>query len=279
MAVLALVLNAHSIPMSPTHGEEINTWVRQMMETFEAATKIQAQLRTIRVSHEWKVWFQHHAYSLPGINPTLRSLLLKKLDSPYIASSDEDALIDDYVRYTATLQDGTTNIESESAKVAHLYGFALISARIGHWDSCFLNGNLIAGEGAQAAEWKNVANHVHPAECHLDYFERLAKPELPKSTTLPGNKRVYFQDHHGKDELADFAPQLRNSPYVEEIESGEWKSQSRRFVYKIYQHQNQWWMHLVMYKTSKGYSFLVRTTAHNKYEAELIGEELTKLYR
>jgi hypothetical protein len=101
---------------------------------------------------------------------------------------------------------------------------------------------------------------------NLDYF-------LTKSNISPADKRIHLSDHHGKKELGELCDRLKNSDYVEEMQSTDWGG--NEFIREVYENGV---VEIVLHKTDRGYAINVKTTGKDLLETKAIAEILKKKY-
>ena len=106
-------------------------------------------------------------------------------------------------------------------------------------------------------------------------FAFLANNEffLSKTTIPPLNKKIHLSDHHGKKELTDLCTRIKNSPYVEEMQSTNWGG--KRFIRKVAANGI---IEIVLYKSDKQYALNVQTTGKDFLETQAISEILSAKY-
>jgi len=96
---------------------------------------------------------------------------------------------------------------------------------------------------------------------------------LTKSDISPINKKVHLSDHHGKKELNKLCDRIKNSPYVEEMQSTNWGGKG--FIRKV---EATGLIEMVLYKTEKQYALKVQTTGKDLLETQAIAEILRDKY-
>jgi len=96
---------------------------------------------------------------------------------------------------------------------------------------------------------------------------------LTKSAISPVNKKVHLSDHHGKKELDELCDRIKNSPYVEEMQSTNWGG--KRFIRKV---EATGLIEMVLHKTEKQYALNVQTTGKDLIETQAIAEILRDKY-
>lgn len=271
MPVISLILNSHSVENVP-----VSKWATTLQTLFQKAKEVQPALKKVSVSPEFKnlIFGDQSFVSVP---PNTKSWLLSALVPPYLPQEDEAQFLDQYVENDVFIESIET--PSRPAKVSWLYGFPLLSLSIETWTKPHLTIRVEQdGTVTTKESIRNISTEEHIEKDHIEWLVTVEPAELAVSLVKPAEKRVYLQDHHGQNILKPWAEKLRNCPFIEEIESGEWKSQMNRFVRYTYLYNNHWYAHCILYQTDKGYSFLLRLSARNKYEADRIALELEKLY-
>jgi len=271
MPVLSLILNSHSVENIP-----VAEWGSTLKELFGKAKAIQPSLKKVAVSQEFKNSLGADP-SFSSVHPNTKSWLLSALIPPYLAEEDESELLDQYIENDVFIE--SVEQPSRPAKVSWLYGFPLLSNSLEPWDKPLLEirvkqDNLMP----TTSTIRNISSQNHINQDHEEWLISVSPAPLPVSALLASEKRIYLQDHHGKNILKPWAEKFRNCPWIEEIESGEWNSKVNRFFRQNYYHNGHWYAHCILHQTDKGYSLLFRLTALNKYEAERIAVELEKLY-
>lgn len=96
---------------------------------------------------------------------------------------------------------------------------------------------------------------------------------LTKTTIEPANKKVHLSDHHGKKELNELCDRIKNSPYVEEMQSTNWGG--KRFIRNF---DANGLIEIVLYKTDRQYALNVKTTGKDLQETEAIAKILIDKY-
>ena len=103
----------------------------------------------------------------------------------------------------------------------------------------------------------------------------LPEPELIRSKSIPLDKKISLQDHHGKDILFEFSKRLVRSPFVEEIISSiERKPNEKDFIFSLHDGN------LIDIRLIKhgGIGVRVRTTAKNERQLSAIAKRLEEQF-
>lgn len=96
---------------------------------------------------------------------------------------------------------------------------------------------------------------------------------LTKTPIAPAKKKVHLSDHHGKKELNELCDRIKNSPYVEEMQSTNWGG--KKFIRNV---DANGFIEIVLHKTDRQYALNVKTTGKDKLETEAIAEILRAKY-
>ena len=247
------------------------------MQSYKAAKEQQSRIQSIKVSYEAKQAITKCSHAAP-VRQALISLLLKTLTAPYFEEDDMDEENEEqYVMGQANAPDYAIE-DSECLKISKIFDFPLVSSNAYPWQVCNIEGHLAMGAEHTEHRWANVYDGSSPIDCHEELLASLAPATPPESGLAPQEVEISIQKHHGKEVLERFAPKIAAIPYVTRIESDEWRAYAKRFFIKSSLVDNCWYVHLTLYREDRGFSYLVRTTARNKYEADFIGNELENLY-
>lgn len=120
-----------------------------------------------------------------------------------------------------------------------------------------------------------LEHHTHSD--FIDFIEKKSVSNIPISKLKPEKKAIpTFGNHHGNNQLKEFAKRLVDSPYVEQIISSEHFFRGyKSFIKEICPNGR---ILLVLTWFSEGYSLWVQTTGKNKPQTEAIAKILEKRY-
>jgi len=199
------------------------------------------------------------------------------LKRPFIKDEDEE-VIDKYIEANYLFEDkesGITKTECTGLASAYLYETLSVSLpSMPVWNKIKLPIIIETEEETRIESVFNVSSKKSfENEEIAEYVENLGNVELVETDIAPDDKKIHLADHHGKDKLKELANQLKNSPYVVEMRSTNWKG--KKFIRKI---RKDGTIDIVLYKTDKGYALWVQTTGRNLRETKAIAQILDDRY-
>lgn len=270
MIALYLILNYDSF----SDHDDVICLMDSCICFFKAAKNLQPKISKLLCSNNEKTIILNKLFAAHGINRTKRELFMSILSSPYekhFGESDEPVYVNTNILIVAT------KTLSDAALVSYIYNMPLISYPANGFDQSLINCILLYGEESNSVDIRNISDTTH-IDFHSDFLRNRDGYDIPICDIEPQFKKYHFQDHHGKDMLLKYKDKILRSPYVVSLESGEWKRSARKFTGKYYSHNGIWYIYLVLYKTDEGFSYLAQITANDMFEANLIANELEKIY-
>ncbi len=206
-----------------------------------------------------------------------REFLFDMIIQPFIKDEDEE-VIDKYIEANYFFEDKESGIAKTACTglaSAYLYetlSISLSSAPV--WDKTKLPIIIETDEETRIESVFNASSKKSFEDKEIvEYVENLGNVELVETDIAPEDKKIHLADHHGKKELAELAKQLKNSPYVVEMRSTNWRG--KKFIRKI---RKDGTIDIVLYKTDEGYALWVQTTGRNLRETKAIAQILDDKY-
>ena len=207
-----------------------------------------------------------------GVLKEYRDFMYGVIIPPYIYEDDSE--FEKYVETTITFENREYDIPKTNCigmASAYLYNFPTISIlSTSLWKQHLLQ-IVIEEEGKISSEnIHNISSYESFNIPDIKYFiDSISKLVLVETTLNPDDKNIHLADHHGKAELQELCEQIKYSPYVEEMQSTDWRG--NRFIRKT--HRNGI-VEIVLYKTQKRYALEVKTTGRNLRETQEIAKIL-----
>jgi hypothetical protein len=119
----------------------------------------------------------------------------------------------------------------------------------------------------------NISSTVSFVPEIIDFIARAKAPALIETAIAPDKKSIHLSHHHGIKELRTLCNQLKNCPYVEEMQSTNWGG--NKFIREVYKTGI---VEIVLFRTEKRYALSVKTTGRNLRETKAIAEILAERY-
>ncbi|WP_026755763.1 hypothetical protein [Sediminibacter sp. Hel_I_10] len=229
----------------------------------------------IKLADDYSLYDWLHKKEVPEL---YRNFIYGMIIRPFINEEDEE-VEEHYITsnyYFESIDPSVPKTETVGLAAAYLYETLSISlSSMFLWDEVTLPIIIESDEdGGLVQNVFNVSRRESFEQPVISEFvEKLGVVEIIETDIEPGEKKIHFSDHHGKDELRAFADKLKLSPYVVEMRGTNWGG--KKFIRKIYKDGT---LEIVLTNSSRSYALWVQTTGRNMRETNAIAEILTTKY-